>query len=112
MFKGENDHEMICCIQEVFGIPPISLINQATLRNQFFDIYGEPKNYIGKAKQPGSLLLIDVLQTSDLKFLDFLESNFHLDCLRYEPKHRFSPTTALRHPWISEISKFSHVKSN
>ncbi|CAG9323872.1 ATP5S [Blepharisma stoltei] len=103
LFPGENDHDQLSCIMELLGVPPDSLVSQSSMKDSYFNLFGEPilyqKSY-NKPRTPGSVLLIDKIKTTDLRFLDFLE-----ECLRYDPDSRLTPSKALKHPWISEAIK-------
>merc|ERR1719335_698769 len=98
LFPGENEVEQLACIMEICGVPPPSLMEQATRVKMFFDSNGNPRlvpNSRGKIRRPDSKQLQLVLRTNDNKFVDFLEG-----CLRFPPKERLSPEEALHHEWI------------
>ena len=57
LFQGEDEVEQLQCIMEVKGVPPRSLIMQATRRKMFFTENYEPlikANSRGRLRQPAS----------------------------------------------------------
>ena len=100
LFPGENEMEQMGCIMEVFQQPPQELVEISSRRKMFFDSSGQPRvvpNSRGKKRRPGSKDLSSVLQCKDAKFIDFLKN-----CLKWDPRERFSPEDAIQHEWILE----------
>lgn len=100
LFPGENEQEQLVCIMEILGIPPETLISQASRRKLFFDSNNTPRikpNSRGKRHIPGSKSLKRALLVSDSAFLDFVSR-----CLIWEPSERMTPDQALKHPWVQE----------
>ncbi|KAK7091820.1 hypothetical protein V1264_009455 [Littorina saxatilis] len=100
LFPGENEVEQLSCIMEVLGLPPPSVLDQATRKRLFFDSKGNPRcitNSKGKKRRVGSKDLQQPLKTSDANFLDFVRR-----CLEWQPNLRMTPEEALQHEWIKE----------
>ena len=100
LFPGENETEQLACIMEALGVPPRSLLEPAARRKQFFDSTGAPRlvpNSRGKRRRPGSKELALALRCPDAGFVAFLQG-----CLRWDPRERLSPDTALAHDWICD----------
>jgi dual specificity tyrosine-phosphorylation-regulated kinase 2/3/4 len=98
LFPGENEVEQLACILEVFGLPPESLLKDASRVNMFFDSKGQYRlvpNSRGKKRRPGTRDLQATLRVGDDGFIDFL-----LKCLAWDPRERATPEDALQHPWI------------
>ncbi|KAJ3072299.1 Dual specificity tyrosine-phosphorylation-regulated kinase [Podochytrium sp. JEL0797] len=97
LFPGENEQHQLACIMELKGVPPEYIIDRGTRRKLFFE-HGQPRSHTdskGHKRRPGSKSLRDVLRTSDVVFLDFLEK-----CLEWDPELRMKPEEALRHEWL------------
>ncbi|XP_064596955.1 dual specificity tyrosine-phosphorylation-regulated kinase 4-like isoform X2 [Liolophura sinensis] len=100
LFPGENEVEQLACIMEILGLPPPSILDQATRRRLFFDSKGNPRcitNSKGKKRRVGSKELQQAIKTSDANFLDFVKR-----CLEWDPSARLTPDQALQHEWIKE----------
>ena len=100
IFPGENEQEQLLCIMEIQGKPPRKLVEGSTRAKLFFDESGEPRivpNSRGRKRMPGTKTIATSLKCQDKTFVDFLEG-----CLRWEPKTRFTPSQALKHPWIAD----------
>ncbi|XP_014662858.1 PREDICTED: dual specificity tyrosine-phosphorylation-regulated kinase 4-like isoform X2 [Priapulus caudatus] len=106
LFPGENELEQLACIMEIFGLPPGSLLQQATRRRFFFDSKGNPRcitNSKGKRRRPNTRDLASVLRVNDPHFVDFIRR-----CLEWEPGARLTPEEAIRHPFITQESSSRH----
>jgi dual specificity tyrosine-phosphorylation-regulated kinase 2/3/4 len=102
LFPGENEVEQLACIMEICGLPPKSVLEQASRRKVFFDSAGALRmvaNSRGKKRRPGSKDLSAVLRCSDALFVNFLEM-----CLQWNIGERFTPEDALKHEWITEAA--------
>jgi len=100
LFPGENEVEQLACIMEIFGVPPMKILDGAPRIKMFFDSSGNPRlvpNSRGKIRKPGAKELQSVLRTSEGKFVDFL-----LGCLQWDANQRYSPEDALQQEWILE----------
>ncbi|XP_057309135.1 dual specificity tyrosine-phosphorylation-regulated kinase 4-like [Hydractinia symbiolongicarpus] len=100
LFPGENEVEQLACVMEIFGLPPIDLIEKAQRRRLFFDSKGQPRsttNSKGKRRRPLSKNLSTSLKTNDPLFLDFIRC-----CLEWDPSKRITPDEAMHHAWITE----------
>jgi len=100
LFPGENEVEQLACVMEIFGLPPIKLIENAQRRRLFFDSKGHPRsitNSKGRKRHPTSKDLGNAIKTNDPLFLDFLRR-----CLEWDPTKRMNPEDALQHAWILE----------
>jgi len=102
IFPGENEVEQLACIMEVQGLPPRSMIEQASRKKMFFDSTGVPRivaNARGKKRRPGSKDLATALRCNDAAFVSFLDG-----CLQWDKNQRFTPDQAIQHEWITEAS--------
>ncbi|MES1911271.1 MAG: hypothetical protein MHM6MM_003727 [Cercozoa sp. M6MM] len=100
LFPGEDEHDQMSCIMEVFGEPPQSLLARANRTKNYFEQDGTPKvkpNRRGKIRTPGTRALISSMPTASAEFVDFVA-----ECLHWEPRRRLTATQALSHPWILE----------
>ncbi|KAL0220048.1 hypothetical protein P9112_005701 [Eukaryota sp. TZLM1-RC] len=100
LFPGENEHEQMLCIMEIFGLPPQHLISNASRRKLFFDSQFGPRivaNSRGKKRRPSTRDLSSAVRSSNPLFLDFLRQ-----CLAWDPNIRLTPSQALQHPFLNE----------
>jgi len=100
LFPGENEVEQLACVMEVFGVPPVCLIESSNRKKMFFDQTGAPRivpNSRGKKRKPSSKDLSAAVPCNDQGFLSFLAG-----CLRWDPRERFTPEGAIQHEWILE----------
>ncbi|CBY31212.1 unnamed protein product [Oikopleura dioica] len=100
IFPGENEHEQIACIMEVFSTPPPELLEKATRRKVFFDSKGQPRSLVnsrGKKRKPNSKSLAFMMGTEDKDFLDFLSN-----CFNWSADCRMKPFQATEHEWIRQ----------
>jgi len=98
LFPGENELDQLACIMEVLSVPPEDLLKDASRKKYFFASNGKPRiieNSNGIKRFPGTKNLQDFLPGADLQLL-----NFVADCVKWHPKDRLTPSTALQHPWI------------
>ena len=68
LVAGENEKDQMLAIMEVIGLPPRSLIAQATRRKVFFDDDYNPiikPNSRGKVRKPNSKPLDLILKVAD-----------------------------------------------
>jgi len=107
IFPGENEQEQLLCIMEIQGLPPTKMVESSTRSKLFFDQAGNPRivpNSRGRKRTPGTKTIASSLKCQDKLFVDFLEG-----CLRWDPKSRFTPSQALKHPWIADSPAPQHV---
>ncbi|CAG5107131.1 Oidioi.mRNA.OKI2018_I69.chr1.g3161.t1.cds [Oikopleura dioica] len=109
IFPGENEHEQIACIMEVFSTPPPDLLEKATRRKVFFDSKGQPRSLVnsrGKKRKPNSKSLAYMMGTEDKDFLDFLSN-----CFTWSADCRMKPFQATEHEWIRQRKTRQRVPS-
>ena len=105
LFAGENKQEQLQWIMEIKGVPPKSLIVDASRTRIFFDDEYNPKlweNSRGKIRTPDSKDLSKVISWDDPDFVDFIDK-----CTEWKVTDRLSPADALHHQW----KKYS-IKNN
>ncbi|KAJ3222012.1 Dual specificity tyrosine-phosphorylation-regulated kinase [Clydaea vesicula] len=108
LFPGENEHEQLLCIMEIFGLPSMNLVDRGTRKKTYFDSNGTVKlvvNSKGKKRKPGSKSLSSILKNCDPLFIDFIEK-----CLEWDPEKRMTPLGALRHDWIKEYHSNKYMQ--
>ncbi|KAJ3119955.1 Dual specificity tyrosine-phosphorylation-regulated kinase [Physocladia obscura] len=101
LFPGENEQDHLACVMEIKGAPPEYIIDRGSRRKLFFDGY-QPRIFInnkGKKRRPATKSLSQILRTTDVLFLDFIER-----CLHWDHKLRMKPEEAIKHEWITGIS--------
>lgn len=90
--------EQLACMMEVLGVPPRTVLEQATRKKMFFDSNSNPRivpNSWGKKHWPGTKDLATATACNDTLFVNFLEC-----CLRWDKNQRAAPDELLQHPWI------------
>ena len=102
IFPGENEQEQLSLIMELRGLPPDSVLDQATRRKIFFDEETDEPLLVtqdsrGMLRIPGTKSLQSILSCSSASFVDFIER-----CLDWDPSTRITPFEALLHDWIIE----------
>ncbi|RKP16031.1 kinase-like protein, partial [Rozella allomycis CSF55] len=100
IFPGENEHEQLICIMEIFGVPPANILELSKRKKLFFDSSNEPKiimNSRGRKRKISSRQLNVAVKSNDQLFLDFLEK-----CFEWDPEKRLKPHEAMEHPFITE----------
>lgn len=101
IFPGENEIEQMACIMEIFGSPPITLVENSQRRRFFFDSKGNPRaftNSKGKKRWPSTKDLNSSLKSNDPLFIDFIQR-----CFEWDPSKRMNPDEALQHSWLSDV---------
>lgn len=121
LFMGENEHEQIACVMEIFGVPDKAMISRCTRRKLFFDSMGNPRpNTINgqsasntttqsiskKKRYPNTRTLEQELKNSDQILVDFL-TNF----LAWNPKRRITAKKALQHEFITGVHNNTNYSS-
>ena len=114
LFAGEDEQEQLQCIMEIKGIPPKSLLVEASRTRIFFDDEYGPKiteNSRGKVRYPDTKELSKIISCDDPDFVDFINK-----CTEWKVKDRLKPSEALHHPWIKqgikEIAKARELKES
>ena len=82
---------------EIKGVPPKSLLVDASRTRIFFDDEYNPKlweNSRGKIRTPDSKDLSKVISWDDPDFVDFIDK-----CTEWKVTDRLSPADALHHQW-------------
>lgn len=103
LFPGENEVEQLACIMEVLGVPPESVIKNASRQRLFFDSRGVPRcitNSKGRKRKPGSKNIAIAIRCNDKLFVDFISQ-----CLKWDSKKRMTPDEALHHEWLKSSSQ-------
>jgi serine/threonine protein kinase len=81
LFPGEDEKDHMALMMEVKGVPPRSVLAQATRRRVFFDDDYQPilvPNSKGKLRQPNGKNLTNLMNSIDPDFIDFIDvSNGH-----------------------------------
>ncbi|XP_063727301.1 dual specificity tyrosine-phosphorylation-regulated kinase 4-like [Symsagittifera roscoffensis] len=101
IFPGENEVEQLNCIMEIFGVPPSSVLKDATRKKVFFDSRNSPRcltNSKGKKRKPNNRTLEQSLKNcTNPDFVDFVRK-----CLNWDANERMNPQEALEHPFLFE----------
>lgn len=100
IFPAESEKELICCIAEVIGEPPVDLINQGLRSSIYFDLDGRLKpfkNSKGRKRSPATRPLRNILKGADEEFCSLIES-----CLQWDPQIRITPQAALETNWVAD----------
>jgi dual specificity tyrosine-phosphorylation-regulated kinase 2/3/4 len=98
LFPGENEHQMLLRIAEVFGNPPVHMQTACKNRQFYFKddftmlLAPDKKN---RTRKPKTLPLASALRCSDQHFLQLIAL-----LLKWDPEKRISAEEALQHPWI------------
>ena len=100
LFAGEDEQEQLQCIMEIKGVPPKSLLVEASRTRIFFDEEYNPKlveNSRGKTRLPDSKDLSKIISCDDPEFVDFIDK-----WTEWKLSDRLTPQNALHHPWIKQ----------
>lgn len=100
IFPAENEKELISCITEVLGEPPVELISSGTRSHMYFHANGQLKPYQnsrGRRRYPNSRPLSSILKGATSEFITLVSS-----FLQWSPDHRTRASTALKHPYLQE----------
>jgi dual specificity tyrosine-phosphorylation-regulated kinase 2/3/4 len=96
IFPGENEHEQLDMLMQVFGPVPESLKAGCTRRKDFFNAEGRfMSGKVQKLRRPGSLTLEAATHISDQLLLDLLKK-----CFQWKQEDRITAADALNHPWF------------
>lgn len=108
LFPGESEAEQILCIMEVCGLPPKSVMKQATRAAKFFEQDGSPKlltNSRGKRRVPCSKSIEHIMRGAENGLVDVVKK-----CLEWDPAIRITPDDLLQHEWMKE-NRLSSTKN-
>ena len=100
LFPGESEDEQIACLMEVLGLPPKSLLKQATRAQKFFDSENCPKSFMnsrGKVRKVNGRTLESVMKGADTGLVELVKR-----CLDWDPVTRIGPDEILAHSWMKE----------
>ena len=100
LFAGEDEQEQLQWIMEIKGVPPKSLLVEASRTRIFFDDEYNPKlieNSRGKIRMPDSKDLSKIISCDDPDFVDFIDK-----CTEWKVSDRLTPSDALHHQWIKQ----------
>ena len=95
LFPGESEAEQILCIMEVLGLPPKSIMKQATRASKFFEPDGSPKvltNSRGKKRVPCSKSIEHIMRGAESGLIDVVKR-----CFEWDPNMRITPDELLMH---------------
>ncbi|OMJ71208.1 hypothetical protein SteCoe_30651 [Stentor coeruleus] len=103
IFPGENEMELLQCMMEVLGSPPLKVISKAVRRNLYFEADGRPKiqaNTKGRKRIPNSRPIKDIIRRSEDGFQELI-----LQCFEWDQNKRITPDEALLLPWFSDSNE-------
>lgn len=107
-FPGENEGDLLNCMMELLGIPPMEMLDKSQRKSMFFNSKNEPRiapNSKGKKRYPATKALSDLLNGADIEFVELIERKKYIGCLQWEPDKRITPREALEHLWFQGRSK-------
>jgi len=107
IFPGDDEHEQLEMIMEVFGPPPRNMILASKRRREFFDSDLKPllKNKRKRLRIPGASSLRSITKLGDPMFIDFLSK-----CLEWDQYIRITAKDALNHPWFNTVKVVSSAR--
>ena len=79
LFPANNEVELMALIQEVLDVPPMEMISKANKKKVFFDRENRPRLIYDdnqRLVRPGTKRLEDLIKSTDIKFIDFISSNY------------------------------------
>lgn len=100
LFPGEDEKELLMCMMEVLGPPPVDMVQIASKRDSYFDKQYKPKEMVnsrGRKRYPNSKDLRTKLVGADDGLVMLIEQ-----CLQWNPKFRITPQRALENSWLYE----------
>jgi dual specificity tyrosine-phosphorylation-regulated kinase 2/3/4 len=97
IFAGNNEHEQLDILMQVFGPVPEQIREQCKRRKEFFTTDGR---FVGgrgqRSRKPGSVSLEAATRIGDPLLLDLLEK-----CFEWKQEERITAQDALKHPWFT-----------
>ena len=106
LFPGRNEIEMISMMTEVMGNPPLSILQVAKRRREFFDDYGRLLPNIAnliRSRESSRIFIGNTLRNALLQYNDQYLYDLLFRCLTWDPTIRISASEALKHPFFSQI---------
>lgn len=78
IFPGESEHEQLCLIMQVIGLPDSYVLERSTRRANFFEgetnqLAYDVEDSHGSLREPASRPLVDLIGEESESFLDFIE---------------------------------------
>jgi dual specificity tyrosine-phosphorylation-regulated kinase 2/3/4 len=111
IFPGDNEHDQLDLLMQVFGPVPEQLRERCARKKEFFAPDGTFIPAKGaKSRRPGSLSLEVMTRIADPLLLDLLKK-----CFEWKQEDRITAQDALKHPWftVKEVvtgrASISHV---
>jgi dual specificity tyrosine-phosphorylation-regulated kinase 2/3/4 len=96
IFPGDNEHEQLDMLMQVFGPVPDILKTKCTRRKEFFNADGKlTGGKMQKLRRPGSLTLEAATHLADQLLLDLLKK-----CFEWKQEDRITAADALNHAWF------------
>ena len=86
---------------EVKGLPPKSLLVEASRTKHYFDLEYNPvlkKDRKGNVWWPNATSFAELVGNEDPDFADFLDR-----CTAWKPKDRMKPSEAIQHNWVKKV---------
>ncbi|OHT06171.1 CMGC family protein kinase [Tritrichomonas foetus] len=98
IFPGNDEHEQLEMLMEVFGAPPNEILQQCSRRHEFFTNEGKlrPPKERRRRRPVGSTTLQQLTHIPDSLLIDLLSK-----CFEWDQKKRITASDALNHPWFT-----------
>ena len=101
LFSGDTEQEQLSLVMQVWGYPPLDLIQMSKRKDLFFDQMGHAHpisdSQTNEPLIPNSKAMSSLIVSEDRNFIKFIDA-----CLHWDPKLWLTPSEALRHEWIME----------
>eukprot|EP00158_Paraphelidium_tribonemae_P004940 Partr_v1_DN27068_c0_g1_i2_m29105 putative dual-specificity tyrosine-(Y)-phosphorylation regulated kinase len=115
IFPAQDEQELIACVMEIFGPPPIDLLMKASRRKLFFHSNftarqsANPKTRIRRvSSRPLEMVLKSPSGSNSANHAAFVD--FIRRCLTWDPEFRLTPGQALEHPFVSIEVRFEYLR--
>lgn len=98
IFPGNDEHEQLDMLMEVFGPPPKDLLMKCSRKHEFFTSDGRlrvPKDR-RRRRQIGSITLQQITRITDNLLIDLLNR-----CFEWDQTKRITAVEALNHPYFT-----------
>ena len=116
LFPAQDETELMGCLMELIGVPPLDIIMKSTRRKLFFHSNYTPRNAPdtkGRYRRPNTKTLETALRCMNQQdsqahpaFVDFIRK-----CLTWDPDFRMTPSEALCHPFLGlDSSALNNLK--
>lgn len=110
IFTGRDEIDQFLAMMEVLGMPPSYIMEKSAKKDAV--VKALKKNiHSSKTRVPASKSLKSLLGINDMVFLEFITSNFYLECLAWDPNDRLSADDALNHEFFNKNFYMQHVAS-